>query len=189
VSTTTNVLYNSLAIDFEINKSTTGAQNKESHSSLVVSKSFDTRANIDCGLGTAAWLSVAACASFFIGGILLCGCPRPDPCIGNVCCKKKETQATTKGDPDRGDDEEAPTVVPAPIVTGQEEEDPDLQDKKQEAPLEPEPEPVSVVTEESQSVSLEDDEEEPKGPDSDKQESERQEGIGAEPEPEHVLKP
>ena len=101
----TQVLYNYLAIDFKINCS----KEQKAHSLLVsksLSKSFDTRSSIECGLGPAAWLSVAACASFFIGGILLCGCPRPDPCMGNVCCKKKETQSTTDGDDDIDDDDD-----------------------------------------------------------------------------------
>jgi hypothetical protein len=162
--------------------------------SLLLSKSFASKANIDCGIGPAGWLSVAACASFFIAGMLLCGCPRPDPCVGNVCCQRKETQSSTTND----DDEEVPKVVP--VVTQEEEptkakaesEPSDTEKLDTPAPGEAEsneePELVPVITEKSQSVPLEDDQEELEGSlDSDHQIPEPQEGMGAEPGPEPVL--
>jgi hypothetical protein len=179
--------------------------------------SFNSNSNLECSIGTAGYLSAAASASFFVAAILLCGCPRPDPCAGDVCCKAKKTADATPKDSeyDDGTDEESPEAVP--IVTRKQEQDP--QDVKREAPLEAtkkkleppggkaisrrataeaenadgepkaKPEPVPVMVLKSQSSPYDRDvKEEPEGPpDLDKHEPAHQEERGIELELEHAM--
>ena len=101
--------------------------------------SFRSNTIVECRIEQAGWSAVAASGAFLAATLLLCCAPRPDPCFGTVCCRKKDLgtemdEKDIEAPPAKPEVSSPPAAAAAAATVVEEEPKPPSQERPVAAP-------------------------------------------------------